>query len=116
MPRKSRLGLISTMTAAAAIALAAVAPVTARSNPDLASHVHFMPTRAAAALAAAPGAGKGHGGGGGGGGGATGAQAGINYHGGRVASTATGAAFHVVSIYWELARSTRAARPAVPLM
>jgi len=88
MHRKSRLGLVSTAIAVGAIAVAAVAPVSARPSAELASHVHFMPTRAAAAQAAhdaKPG--------GGGGGGLT--QAGIYYHGGRIAP-----AFHVASIYW----------------
>ena len=89
MHRKSRLGLIGASTAVVAIAIAAVAPVSARSNPDLASHVHFMPLKGAAAQAdsaahARPGGGGGP------------AQAGIYYHGGRVAANG----FHVQSIYW----------------
>ena len=93
MQRTSRLGLIGASTAALAISILAVAPVSARPNPELASHVHFMPTKAAAAQAAPHGDAKPGGGGGGG------TQAGIYYHGGRVASTGS-AAFHVESIYW----------------
>ena len=96
MNRKSRIGLIGASTAAVAIAIAAVAPVSARSNPDLASHVHFMPIRGATAEADATSRGLAKPGGGGGGGGT---QAGIYYHGGRVASPGTNP-FHVVSIYW----------------
>jgi hypothetical protein len=99
MQRRSRLGLVGAASAAVALSVAAVAPVSARPNPDLASHVHFMPTRAAAAQAAAGGNGHGKPGGGGGGGSTTGTQAGIYYHGGRIASPGSDA-FHVVSIYW----------------
>ncbi len=101
MQRRSRLGLVGAASAAVALSVAAVAPVSARPNPDLASHVHFMPTRAAAAIADAGGNAHGKPGGGGGGGGGTssGTQAGIYYHGGRIASPGSDA-FHVVSIYW----------------
>jgi hypothetical protein len=98
MHRRSRLGLVGAASAAVALSVAAVAPVSARPNPDLASHVHFMPTRAAAALADAGGNGHGKPGGGGGGG-TSGTQAGIFYHGGRIASPGSDV-FHVVSIYW----------------
>jgi hypothetical protein len=90
MQRTSRLGLIGASTAAIAISILAVAPVSARPNHELASHVHFMPTKAAAAQAVPHGDARPGGGG---------TQAGIYYHGGRVASTGS-AAFHVVSIYW----------------
>jgi hypothetical protein len=95
MLRTTRLGFsTSAALAALVLSIAAVGPVTARSNPDLASHVVFMPTRGAAAQAIGQAKGGGKPGGGGGG-----TQAGIYYHNGRIASP-TGSAFHVVSIYW----------------
>ena len=95
MKQKNRLGLFSAAAAVVALSASAVAPVSANPNPDLASRVHFMPTKGAAGQAF----GQAKGGGKPGGGGTTGTQAGINYHGGRVASPGS-AAFHVVSIYW----------------
>ncbi len=91
---RTRLLRLGASAAVLAVAFSA-APVSANPNPDLApNHVHFMPVRGAQAVAAAQ-AGKGKPGGGGGGG----TQAGIQYHGGRIASPGN-AAFHVVSIYW----------------
>ena len=94
MRRTSRLGLFGAAATALVVLVAAVAPVSARPNPDLASQVHFMPIRGATAVADATSQGAKPGGGGGGGGG--GAQAGIYYHGGRVVA----GTFHVYSIYW----------------
>lgn len=97
MQRKNRLGLSGAALAIVALSAAAVAPVSANPNPDLASRVHFMPLNGASgqAFGQARGGGKP-----GGGGSATATQAGINYHGGRVAAPTAGSAFHVVSIYW----------------
>ncbi len=89
MQRIGRLGVLGAFI----LMSAAVAPVSAAKSPDLASHVHFMPTRAASAQDAAAPKGPAKPGGGGG---STYPQAGIYYHGGRVVAQD----FHVVSIYW----------------
>lgn len=95
MRRMTRLGLFGSAAAVLALSVAAVAPVSAKPGPELASRVHFMPIKGASAQAIgqAKSGGKP-------GGGTTGTQAGIYYHGGRVASPTSSSAFHVVSIYW----------------
>ena len=103
MQRTSRLGLIGASTAALAVAIATVGPVSARSNPDLAAHVHFMPVKGAAAQASAPRGDAKNGGPRLGGGGV---QAGIYFNGGDIVPTT----FTVVSIYW----STGATYPGGP--